>query len=95
MKAFFLSGAIDPPKWPDVGSILLENALRFPAICRPTLEEMAFISSILRADRERSMYGDEVLGLPPDQLFSKFDAEMAQTWAEKVFTIGSRTLEED
>jgi hypothetical protein len=60
---------------------------RFPSLDRSLLEEMAFISRNLRGDRERSMYGDEILGLSPDRLYSQFDGETAQGWAEKVFGV--------
>lgn len=90
LKALLISVGIDPPKWHDVGAILQDHASRFPSIGKQDIDEMAFISRNLRGDREKSMYGDDVLRLPPDRLYSKFDAEMAKTWAGKVFSICSR-----
>ena len=86
LKAMLISAGIDPPKWHDVGAILQDHADRFSSIEKQVIEEMAFISRNLRADREKSMYGDDILRLPPERLYSKFDAEMARTWAEKVFS---------
>lgn len=87
LKALLISVGIDPPKWHDVGGILKDHASRFPSIDQKSIEEMAFISRSLRGDRERSMYGDDILHLPPDRLYSRYDAEIAKTWAEKVFSI--------
>jgi HEPN domain-containing protein len=85
LKALLISVGIDPPKWHDVGTILLDHASRFPSIEKRIIDEMAFISRNLRGDREKSMYGDDALGIPPDRLYSKFDAETAKDWAERVF----------
>ncbi len=90
LKALLISVGIDPPKWHDVGSILQDHASRFPSIDKKIIDEMAFISRSLRGDRERSMYGDDVLHLPPDRLYSKFDAETAKNWAEKIYNTCSQ-----
>ncbi len=86
LKALLISVGIDPPKWHDVGTILLEHISRFSSISKEVIDEMAFISRNLRGDREKSMYGDDILQLPPDRLYSKFDAKMAKNWTEKVFS---------
>ncbi len=86
LKALLISVGIDPPKWHDVGAILLEHISRFSSISKEVIDEMAFISRNLRGDREKSMYGDDILQLPPDRLYSKFDAKMAKNWTEKVFS---------
>jgi len=86
LKALLISVGVDPPKWHDVGTILMDHAFRFPQIEKKVIEEMAFISRNLRADRERSMYGDDILRLPPDRLYSRLDAESAQKWVEKVYS---------
>jgi HEPN domain-containing protein len=85
LKALLISVGVDPPKWHDVGTILLDHASRFPQVERKVIEQMAFISRNLRADREKSMYGDDILRLPPDRLYSRLDAESAQKWVEKVY----------
>jgi HEPN domain-containing protein len=76
----------------DVGTILLDHASRFPQVERKVIEEMAFISRNLRADREKSMYGDDILRLPPDRLYSRLDAESARAWVEKVYSTCSSHL---
>jgi len=93
LKALLITVGIDPPKWHDVGNILQEHSSRFLTIGKQVIDEMAFISRNLRGDREKSMYGDDVLRLPPDRLYSKFDAEMVKTWATRVFSTCSQFLE--
>jgi HEPN domain-containing protein len=90
LKALLISAGIDPPKWHDVGTVLKDNSCRFPLIDQKMIDEMVFISRNLRGDREKSMYGDDILRLPPDRLYSKFDAETAKTWTQKVFLTCSR-----
>lgn len=93
LKALLISVGIDPPKWHDVGSILQDHVTRFPSIEKKIIDEMAFISRSLRGDRERSMYGDDVLHLPPDRLYSRYDAETAKTWVEKVYITCTQFLD--
>lgn len=76
---------IDPPKWHDVGLILRREGHRFPATFRQVVDELALISRTLRRERELSMYGDEELGLTPDEVFSTFDAQQALEGARRVF----------
>ncbi len=95
LESVLISAGIDPPKWHDVGTILLEHADRFSPVDKTVLEEMAFISRSLRGEREKSMYGDEVLRLPPDRIYSKYDAEMAQEWAQKVYSFCSQRFKSD
>ncbi|MCX8063451.1 MAG: HEPN domain-containing protein, partial [Anaerolineales bacterium] len=49
---------IDPPKWHDVGSILLDNQDRLPEDVASQAKQMAKISAWLRKEREFSFYGD-------------------------------------
>jgi HEPN domain-containing protein len=39
------------------------------------------------------MDGDEVLRLPPDRLYTRYDAETAQKWAEKVYSFWFATIQ--
>jgi len=93
LKSLLISVGIDPPKWHDVGAILLQSINRFPSIPKQEIEEMAFISRSLRGDREKSMYGDDILRLPPEQLYMRYDAKTAKTWAEKIFSACSKFIE--
>lgn len=75
---------IEPPKWHDVGLILIENRKRFPEWFQEEIEEFAYISRWLRREREPSMYGDEETGLPPQRLYTKGYAQRAFEHASKV-----------
>ena len=84
LKALLIAAGIDPPKWHDVGKVLRDNSPKLPITVQESLDEIADASAKLRADRERSMYGDESLGLPPDRIYSQHEAEVAVGWAEMV-----------
>ena len=51
------------------------------------------MSRKLRREREASMYGDEETGTPPDQLYSRADAEEALSYAETTLSLCVRLLE--
>ena len=57
-KAMLRRTGIDPPKWHDVGSIILDHLDRFPAEVQNVLPDVAARSKALRRERELSFYGD-------------------------------------
>jgi HEPN domain-containing protein len=59
LKASLRIVGIEPPKWHDVGPVLMEFAERFPLWFRERIPELAATSRWLRREREPSMYGDE------------------------------------
>ena len=73
---------IDPPKWHDVGPILVEHAAKFPPELQAQLPNLAEISLRLRRDREAAFYGD--VDLIPEQVFGRQAAEGALTDANTV-----------
>jgi len=76
---------IEPPKWHDVGIILKKERNRFPEWFKKEMDRFAFISKRLRREREQSMYGDEDVGLTPDELYSEYDAKIALEDARFVY----------
>lgn len=94
LKAALRIAGIEPPKWHDVGPILRRERSRFPGWFREMVDELASISRSLRKERELAMYGDEELGLPPEELYTRIDAEQALMLAEKVVGVVTRLLEE-
>ncbi len=72
LKAMLRSVGIDPPKWHDVSSILLEYSGRFAESVKNKLPECAKISKRLRKERELSFYGD--IDYIPTEEYSKDDA---------------------
>jgi len=65
---------IEPPKWHDVGPVLKRERDRFPTEFRNYIDKLASISRSLRKERELAMYGDEVAGIPPEELYTRNDA---------------------
>ncbi len=66
---------IEPPKWHDVGPVLKRERSRFPADFELLIDRLASISRALRKERELAMYGDETAGIPPEELYTREDAE--------------------
>jgi hypothetical protein len=73
---------IDPPKWHDVGTILVEHVDKFPPELQAELEDLARISLRLRRDREAAFYGE--IDLIPEQVFDQAAARQALDDARQV-----------
>lgn len=73
---------IDPPKWHDVGSILMEHRLKYPPALQGEIPALAEISLQLRKDRENAFYGD--IDMIPEQVFGCDAAQKALAGAERV-----------
>lgn len=89
-KAMLRQVGIDPPKWHDVGMILLEHREKFPEDVRDSLVELAKISKWLRTERELSFYGD-IDFIPTDE-YSEEDAIKAIDGAKKVIEAALRVI---
>lgn len=85
LKAALYFAGIDFPKWHDVSPVLRQNRTKFPEWFSGKTDYLAQISEQLREERERSMYGDEALGIPPDALYSEEEAKQALAGADEVF----------
>ena len=73
---------VDPPKWHDVGAILVELAGKFPPELQSELDELARISRRLRRDGEAAFYGE--IDLIPEQVFDRAAAQLAMDEAQRV-----------
>ena len=73
---------LDPPKWHDVGAILVEQASRFPTPLQAELTDLASISRRLRRDREVAFNGE--IDLIPEQVFDRPAAQQALDDARRV-----------
>jgi HEPN domain-containing protein len=82
LKGMLRAVGIDPPKWHDVGQILLAHASRFPAPLQAQLPAYASISQRLRRDREAAFYGE--VDLIPEQAFDRIAAQRALDDARQV-----------
>ena len=75
LKALLREAGIEPPKWHDVGGLVLEHRERFSPALRADVDRVAAISAWLRKEREFAFYGD-VDFIPTDE-YSEADAERA------------------
>ena len=75
LKGMLRQIGIEPPKWHDVGPLILEYRTRFPDKVSPQVERLAEISAWLRKEREFSFYGD--IDFIPTEQYSKDDAQRA------------------
>ncbi len=94
LKAALRLVCIEPPKWHDVGPVLRRERARFPSWFQELIDELASISRSLRKERELAMYGDEEAGIPPEELYTRRDAEQALKDAIRVFKVVNRLLNE-
>ncbi len=94
LKAALRLVGVEPPKWHDVGPVLVEYRDRFPEWFQEMIPELAAISRWLRREREPSMYGDEELGIPPTRLYTRPYAQKALESAHLVYNAVKRLLEE-
>lgn len=85
LKAILRWVVIDPPKWHDVGSILLEHQSKYPAAVQAEIPALAEIYLRLGCDCENALYGD--IDLIPDRVFGREAAQQALADAERVLAI--------
>jgi HEPN domain-containing protein len=83
---------VEPPKWHDVGSLLIANKNRLPAMAGDQVEKVAQISAWLRKEREFSFYGD--IDFIPTEHYSKVDAQRAIEDAEFTVRIAEQVIPE-
>lgn len=72
LKGMLRQVGIEPPKWHDVGELLIGYRERFPDAIRAQVERLAEISAWLRKEREFSFYGD--IDFIPTEQYSEADA---------------------
>jgi HEPN domain-containing protein len=94
LKACLRLVGIEPPKWHDVGPIIRRERENFPEWFKEHVERIVSISRSLRKERELAMYGDEESKIPPEELYTRFDAEKAIEDAGFVMEIARRLLKE-
>jgi HEPN domain-containing protein len=81
LKGMLRGIGVDPPKWHDVGSILVAHGAKFPPALQVELSGLAEISPLLRRDREAAFYGD--IDLIPERVLDRESAERAMSGAER------------
>ena len=76
LKGMLRLVGVDPPKWHDVGMLLLDHRELFPPALHDDLARLAEISKWLRKEREFAFYGD--VDFVPTQEYGPEDAQRAQ-----------------
>lgn len=92
LKAMLRHAGLDPPKWHDVGPVMLEQVDLFPEALRSQVPRLAEISKWLRKEREFALYGD--IDFIPTREYARKDAERAIADAGTVLA-AARSLIED
>lgn len=90
LKAMLRQVGIDPPKWHDVGIIILEHRDKFPPQIQDDLPEIAEISKWLRRERELAFYGD--IDFIPSEEYTEEDALRAFNGAKKVVEVAKKVV---
>ena len=90
LKGMLRQVGIEPPKWHDVGSALIEFADRLPEEVRNEVEQLARISSWLRKEREFSFYGD--IDFIPTEEYCRDDALRAIQDATFVYAAAIKVI---
>lgn len=90
LKGMLRQVGIEPPKWHDVGGLLLEYRDRFPGGVHPDLERLAEISAWLRKEREFSFYGD--IDFIPTEEYAETDALRAAEDARFVVSVAESVI---
>lgn len=75
LKGILRYVGIEPPKFHDVGALLLEHHKRCKGIALRDIRKMADISKRLRKERELAFYGD--IDFIPTEEYSEKDAKKA------------------
>jgi HEPN domain-containing protein len=75
LKGMLRSAGIEPPKFHDVGPLIIEHKERFKKLSPANLQRMALVSKSLRKEREFAFYGD--IDFIPTEEYSRGDAQKA------------------
>lgn len=90
LKAILRHIGIDPPKWHDVGGILLDNIDVLPTGLEIDWDEIAQISKWLRKEREMAFYG--AVDYIPMLEYNENIAQKAMDDAKKVFDVAKKIV---
>jgi len=88
LKGMLRSVGIEPPKYHDVGSLLLEHKNKYSKDIILHLEKIADISKRLRKERELAFYGD--IDFIPTEEYKRKDGQEALKNAKFVVSIAQK-----
>ncbi|MCW4021156.1 MAG: HEPN domain-containing protein, partial [Candidatus Bathyarchaeota archaeon] len=90
-KGMLRAVGIEPPKFHDVGDLLLEHTDKYPDDISKHVEKIASISKRLRKERELSFYGD--IDFIPTEEYTITDAQEAMEGANFVVAVARKLIE--
>lgn len=90
MKGMLRAAGIEPPKFHDVGGLLLEHREKYPHSIFPDIEKMARISKRLRKERELAFYGD--IDFIPTEEYAMEDGKEALEDANFVVHVAQKVI---
>jgi hypothetical protein len=91
-KGMLRAAGVEPPKFHDVGSLLLEHRDKYPDDISKHMDQIAIISKRLRKERELSFYGD--IDFIPTEEYTSDDAKEAIEGANLVVTTARKLIEQ-
>ncbi|HAM55319.1 MAG TPA: DNA-binding protein [Elusimicrobia bacterium] len=91
LKGMLRVVGIEPPKFHDVGGLLVEHEAKFAPPVRAGLRRAAEISGRLRRERELAFYGD--IDFIPTQRYSASDGARAYEDAAWVVTLAGEAVD--
>jgi HEPN domain-containing protein len=91
LKGMLRAVGIEPPKYHDVGGLLLEHRDRFVKDVSDMLDRAAKISKWLRKERELAFYGD--IDFIPTEEYSAEDSSRAIKDAQFVVSLAHKTIQ--
>jgi len=93
LKGMLRAVGVEPPKYHDVGRLLLEHKDRFDKEIAENLGKAARISKWLRKERELSFYGD--IDFIPTEEYSSKDSRQACRDAQWIVELSKKTISSD
>jgi HEPN domain-containing protein len=90
LKGMLRSVGVEPPKFHDVGPLLLEHRDRLRPLLRADLDRAAEISRRLRKERELAFYGD--IDFIPTEQYSETEAALAFEDAEWIVALAESAI---
>lgn len=91
-KGMLRAVGIEPPKFHDVGDLLLEHTDKYPDDISKHVEKIASISKRLRKERELSFDGD--IDFIPTEEYTITDAQEATEGADFIVAIAKKLIEQ-
>ena len=90
LKGMLRAVGVEPPKFHDVGGLLVEHGAKFVPAVRERLPLAAEISRRLRRERELALYGD--IDFIPTEQYSAPDAQRAYDEAAWVLALAQEAI---